>query len=103
MPKLEALCACPFGVGVHPKGALFDASEHEAKILVAIGRAKYATDPVVTAIAPIVTAALEPARDVGPVQNVTPVAEPAAVPAAPTAEAVRQKRRYERRDLTADK
>lgn len=102
MPKLEALCACPFGVGVHPKGATFYATEHEARILEALSRAKRV--PETTAVVePLVTAAHEPVGSPEPAQDVTPVADPAAAPATPTAEAIRQKRKYERRDLTAEK
>lgn len=40
MVKLEATCDCPFGVGVQSKGSQFEATENEAKILVALQRAK---------------------------------------------------------------
>lgn len=40
MPKLEAIVNMPFGVGVKNAGELFDATDEEAKLLVALKRAK---------------------------------------------------------------
>jgi hypothetical protein len=44
MPKLEAIVDCPFGVGVQPQGSQFDATDDEAKILIALQRAKLAEE-----------------------------------------------------------
>lgn len=40
--KMIALCACPYGVGVVPKGQLFDADERDVKLLRALKRARIA-------------------------------------------------------------
>lgn len=80
MPKLVALCRCPFGVGEKQKGEVFEASEQEAKILIALHRAVLAPE--------------EKPDDPVPV----PVVEASTDD---TAEPVREKRAYRRRDLTA--
>lgn len=42
--KMIALCACPYGVGVVPKGQIFDADERDVKLLQALKRARIADD-----------------------------------------------------------
>lgn len=39
MPTVKALTNTPFGVGIRAKGEVFEATEHEAKLLVALRRA----------------------------------------------------------------
>jgi len=82
MPKLVALCRCPFGVGEKQKGEVFEASEHEANILIALQRA-----------------ALVPEEK--PAEPVQKAPEPAANADTSETDTVREKRAYRRRDLTA--
>lgn len=44
MPKVKALVDVPFGVGIQPKGAVFDATEQEASLLVALKRVERVKD-----------------------------------------------------------
>lgn len=90
MPLVEALCDVPFGVGVQPKGARFEATVREANLLVALKRARVvepekATDPAPDA-AP---------KEVAPASDTPPADEVAKTESKP------EKRKYQRRDMRA--
>ena len=83
MPKVEALCDVPFGVGVQPRGAVFEATQQEANLLVALKRVRVVKQQAVEK-APEVAAKVD-----------APVVEKADRPAAG--------RNYNRRDMQAGK
>jgi hypothetical protein len=114
MVKMIALCACPYGVGVVPKGQPFDAEERHVKLLQGLKRARVADEEpaVATGVRPPVDAAVAPSPEIPPTAggehvgaaNAADSDEPKA-PAA-TAEALEQpkgRRTYRRQDLRAEK
>lgn len=85
MPKLEAIVAMPFGVGVKQVGEQFDATQQEANLLVALKRAKLVKSEAAKA---------EPTKAEAPKVEKVVKAEEAPKPNA-------SKRAYNRRDMKA--
>lgn len=61
MPTVKALCNVPFGTGIRATGEEFEASDHEAKILVALRRVELVKEPKEKAD-PDAKAAAKPAK-----------------------------------------